>query len=581
MIERLRIRDLGVIAEADVELGPGLVALTGETGAGKTMITTALGLLLGQRADPAAIRSGAGKASVDAEIVIPPDADLQAVLDETGADVDDNLLTISRVVANRRSRGYLGGRPVPASTLQSVGSHLVAVHGQHDQQRLNDAGRRRDLLDRFCGAALVDALARYRAAFARWQLAKKTLVDTERAIREGARESEMLRIQLEEIERVDPQPGEEVDLRNEEMRLAHSVDLRQAAEQAHDLIAGAAESPDAGAGVQLGHAEQVVAAQAGHDEDLAAILTALTEARVMAEEAASDLAGYASRVEADPLRLQVVQQRRSELGTLFRKYGSDSSEVLEFSRQAAEKLDLAESGGERLEQLRADLDAAASRAGSAAAAVRDLRVAGARELELAVQSELTGLAMTGAALTFELGCVPDPDGLLVDALQNAVRATADGVDTVDILLRPHPGSPARPVGVGASGGEMSRVMLALEVVLARTTPVPVFVFDEVDAGVGGKAAVEVGRRLARLARHAQVLVVTHLPQVAAFADQHLTVEKRSDGQVTATSVTRLDDSGRVRELSRMLAGIEDSDSAAAHAGELVDLGRKEREGTPR
>ena len=575
MIEELRIRDLGVIEEADLSLRPGMVVLTGETGAGKTMVTTALSLLLGGKADSRSLRAGTERASVEAAVTVPTTGPLPDLLDEAGAETDDGVLLIARTVATTRSRGFLGGRAVPAAVLQRVGRHLVTVHGQNDQQRLADAGRRRDLLDAFAGEAVAEPLARYREALGKWQEARERLDQARRLVTEGVRESEMLRLALAEIESVDPQPGEEDELRSEEQRLAHAVDLRVAAEETVALVNGPPDDPDAGALSLVAAGLARLNAQLDHDPTLNNPMQTLSEAEVLLAEAASELASYAAGIEVDPARLEGIRQRRSELRALCRRFGQDVAEVLAWATQAGERLALIDGGEDRIADLEEECGRLAARCAAAAEAVTVARAGAGARLAAAAELELRQLAMSGATLTVRITQNPAEDGLeLTDGRR--VRAAGHGVDVVDILLSPHPGAPAQPIHQAASGGEMSRVMLALEVVLVESDPVDVLIFDEVDAGVGGRAAVEIGRRLARLARHGQVLVVTHLPQVAAFADQHLTVSKQSDGQITASSVIDLDDSGRRRELARMLAGQETSAAATEHAGELLDLARQER-----
>lgn len=575
MIEELRISSLGVIEESVLELGPGLNVVTGETGAGKTMLVTALGLLLGARADAGAVRSGAKAARVEG--IVSVDDAVAAQADEFGGDVEDGTLVLARQLsAEGRSRAFLGGASVPVSALQSLADLLVAVHGQSDQHRLLRAEAQRDAVDGYAGEPVAALRQDYASAHALLKQVEAELAEVVGAARERAREADVLRLGLREIEAVDPQPGEDTALAQEEARLGFADTLRAAAELAREALSSEADAPDALGTV--GAARRALEAVREHDAEAGRLADRIAETSYLLSDVAADVASYASGLETDPARLAVVSERRAALTALTRKYGETVDEVLAWAQSSAARLlDLDDSEGraaqlrEQRLQLRAELADLADRLSKA-------RREAATELAEAVTTELRSLAMPHARVEVALGRTSDPDGLAVDG--ETWRFTGSGIDQVEILLAANKGSEARPLNKGASGGELSRVMLAIEVVLAGTSPVPTFVFDEVDAGVGGKAAVEIGRRLAALARSAQVLVVTHLPQVAAFADRHVVVAKSSDGTVTTSGLEVLDDEGRVRELSRMLAGLEESETAMAHAQELLDVAQQARaEGT--
>ncbi len=569
MIEYLRIRDLGVIAEAAVELRPGLVVVTGETGAGKTMIMTALDLLFGGRPNPALIRQGAQRAEVEAGIVIgePP-----ASLASLEAELDDGALIVGRSVGAQRSRAWVAGRGVPAGVLGELGDDLVVRHGQNDQRRLANAGFRRRLLDRYAGEPAVALLRDQYAAFDAFTAATEELARIQRRDRESAQRAELLRHGLAEIEALAPAAGEEDELRGELQRLSNIEDVRAGVAAAYEALRGGEE---AAAETALGSALHALGAAQRHDAGLQPWSEALSEAQALLADTASGLASYLSDLEADPRRLDWVQQRLSDLRALQRKYGDSIAEVLAWAANAAQELDDLDTSADRIDALTERRAAAAAQLVAAAQQLSEARAAAAGRLSAAVTGELAALAMPDAGIAVVVAQPPDPEGLeLADGRRVAMRR--DGCDEVSLLFTPHAGAPARPIGEGASGGELSRVMLALEVALAGANPVPVFVFDEVDAGVGGRAAVELGRRLATLARTAQVIVVTHLPQVAAFADQHIVVRKAAQGQVTASSVITLAPGEQQRELARMLAGLEDSSSAMAHAGELIDLAGRDR-----
>jgi DNA repair protein RecN (Recombination protein N) len=598
MLEEVRITGLGVIDEAILELSPGFNVLTGETGAGKTMVVSGLGLLFGGRADPTRVRPGADRASVEGRLHVDPDGEVARQVDNAGGDLDDGgTLILSRSVsAEGRSRASAGGRSVPVSLLTYLADDLVAVHGQADQQQLLKPGRQREALDRFGGPALTALLGDYQRAYQRHQQVRGELDELTSLARERVREADDLRRGLAEIERAEPVEGEDIELLAEEERLSNADALHSAATTAHEALLGDPSSGSyeaADAVTLLGTARQALEAAAPHDAALAALAARVSEAAYLVSDVAAELASYAQSIEADPARLAVVQERRAELGRLARSYGAGSSSaagspdpastagrpastagrpggdlaaVLSWAKLAGARLGELDGDDDRITDLTQEEAALAAvrqeLADQLTAARKDAAVRFAAE----VTAELTALAMPHAALTA--------------AVTPLRELGPHGGDDVEIRLAAHPGAPALPLHKGASGGELSRVMLAIEVVFAGADPVPTFVFDEVDAGVGGKAAVEVGRRLARLARLAQVIVVTHLPQVAAFADAHLVVEKAGDGSVTRSGVTRLDDAGRVRELSRMLAGLEDSEFGRAHAGELLAAAAAERAGLP-
>lgn len=576
MLEEMRIRSLGVIDDAVVELSPGFTAVTGETGAGKTMVVTSLGLLLGGRADPALVRIGAKSAVVEGRISVSPGAPAALRAEEAGAELDDGTLLISRTVsAEGRSRAHIGGRSVPVGMLSELADELVAVHGQTDQQGLLRPARQREALDRYAGDAVTGPHAKYAAAYRRLRAASVELDELTTRARERAQEADLLRFGLGEIEGVEPRAGEDVELAAEAERLGHAEALASAASVAHAALAGNPEDPEGvDATTLVAGAGRALDAVRSHDPALAALADRIGEISILLGDVAGELAGYADNLDADPLRLAAVEERRAALTALTRKYGGHGegiAAVLAWSEQSAERLTELEGDDDRIGELAAERDALRSELSGLAQALTDARTEAAARFAEAVTEELASLAMPHARVSFEIRQSEDPEGVEVGG--RTVAYGPSGVDEVELLLAPHPGAPPRPIAKGASGGELSRVMLAVEVVFAGTDPVPTYLFDEVDAGVGGKAAVEIGRRLAKLAKTAQVVVVTHLPQVAAFADRQLLVEKTNDGSVTRSGVTVLEGEDRVRELSRMLAGQEDSQTARAHAEELLATAR--------
>ncbi|MGW4198067.1 DNA repair protein RecN [Streptomyces sp. NPDC005004] len=575
VLEEMRIRSLGVIDDAVVELSPGFTAVTGETGAGKTMVVTSLGLLLGGRADPALVRLGAGKAVVEGRIAVPAGAPAVVRAEEAGAELDDGALLISRTIsAEGRSRAHLGGRSVPVGLLAELADDLVAVHGQTDQQGLLKANRQRGALDRYAGDAVAVPLAAYTDAYRRLRAVSAELDEIVTRARERAQEADLLRFGLDEIAAVEPRAGEDVELAEEAERLGHAESLSSAATAAHAALAGNPEDPEGiDAATLIAGAHRALEAVRSHDPALAALADRIGEIGILAGDVAGELAGYADDLDADPLRLAAVEERRAALNALTRKYGEDITAVLAWAEQGAARLTELDGDDERITELTAERDALGAELGALAERLTKARTEAAERFAAAVTAELASLAMPHARVSFDIRQTEDPEG--VEAGGRTVAYGPSGVDEVELLLAPHPGAPPRPIAKGASGGELSRVMLAVEVVFAGTDPVPTYLFDEVDAGVGGKAAVEIGRRLAKLARTAQVVVVTHLPQVAAFADRQLLVEKTNDGSVTRSGVKVLEGEERVRELSRMLAGQEDSEAARAHAEELLATARGE------
>ncbi|WP_327309507.1 DNA repair protein RecN [Streptomyces sp. NBC_01298] len=572
----MRIRSLGVIDDAVVELSPGFTAVTGETGAGKTMVVTSLGLLLGGRADPALVRIGAKAAVVEGRIVMRPDAPAALRAEEAGAELDDGALLISRTVsAEGRSRAHVGGRSVPVGLLAELADDLVAVHGQTDQQGLLRPARQRQALDRYAGDAVAVPLEKYAAAHRRLRAVAGELEEITTRARERAQEADLLRFGLDEIAAVEPLSGEDTELAAEAERLGHAESLSSAAQVAHAALAGNVEDPEGvDAGALVAGAHRALESVRSHDPALGALAERIGELGILLGDVAGELAGYADDLDADPLRLAAVEERRAALTQLIRKYGSAEGgvgSVLEWAERGSVRLLELDGDDERIDELTGERDGLRLELSALAQALTDARNEAATRFASAVTEELASLAMPHARVTIDVRQTEDPEGVEVGG--RFVAYGPSGVDEVELLLAPHPGAQPRPIAKGASGGELSRVMLAVEVVFAGSDPVPTYLFDEVDAGVGGKAAVEVGRRLAKLAKVAQVVVVTHLPQVAAFADRQLLVEKTNDGSVTRSGVTVLEGEARIRELSRMLAGHEDSASARAHAEELLAAAR--------
>jgi DNA repair protein RecN (Recombination protein N) len=577
VLEELRITGLGVIEDTTLSLTSGMNVLTGETGAGKTMVVTGLSLLFGGRADAARVRTDPGRAAVEGRLRLtgPTAEAVQHRVAEAGAEPDaDGSLLLSRTVTTEgRSRGHVGGRSVPVSVLGELGEEVLAVHGQSDQLRLLRPAEQRAALDRFAGPEHEKLLARYRQAYAGWRQVTDALADRRRNARERHQEADLLRLGLDEISRVDPQPGEDEALRAEAQRLEHAEGLRTAAQTAHQALAGNGEDARGGVGGDapdatglLSGAARTLEGQASVDASLAELAARLTEAATQVGDVAAELSGYLDALDADPERLTGIYERRAALRSLTRKYAEDTDGVIAWAQRAQARLAELDPTDERLAELEAEEARLAAEVAGLATRLTASRGEAAGRFATSVSEELTGLAMPHARI--EVVVNPRPAGDLAP----------DGADEVELRLVAHPGAPALPLQKGASGGELSRVMLAIEVVFAGAGGPETLVFDEVDAGVGGRAAVEIGRRLARLARRHQVLVVTHLPQVAAFADRHLVVAKDAGGAVTTSGVRVVEHTDRTRELARMLAGLPDSDLGIAHAEELLAVANRSKHG---
>ena len=560
MITELRIADLGVISDAIISLHPGLTVVTGETGAGKTMIISGLGLLLGGRADPRSVRRGSERARVEGRFKID-NLELAQTVQEAGGQLDDDELIVARHVTSAgRSRAYVGGAQVPASVCAELTAALVRIHGQAEQERLTEADRQRQLLDRFAGVPALEPLARYTSLWAEDRAARTELAQLRTEAQRRAREIDLLRFGLDEIERIAPVSGEDVALAAEALRLQSADDLRDSAESAVQALAGPDDEPG-GALAMLYAARKVFESAVSRDPAATQLGERLVDASYQLSDLTADLARYLDSLESQPGRLEQIAERRAQLSTLTRKYGTTCDEVLQWAAESAVRLTQLEQSDERIATLEQRVDALATDLASLAGQISRARHEASGRFSKLVLAELAALAMPHARLSFDV---------------TSAELGPSGADRVELTFAANPGSELRSLGRVASGGELSRVRLALEVVLAGGHEAVTLVFDEVDAGVGGKVAVEVGRRLARLAQHSQVVVVTHLAQVAAFADRHYVVVKSDDGQVTTSGVVQVADEDRAVELARMMAGLDTTESALAHAGELVELAASAR-----
>ena len=550
MISSLTIRNIGVISSAELQLGKGFTALTGETGAGKTMVLTALGLLMGERADTGRVRTGEKQLFVEGVIDLE-NPELIKRLEELGAEIEAGELIVNRSVSSEgRSRAALGGASVPVSQLEEIFEELVAVHGQSEQLKLRSNSAQREALDGF-STEIASALAVYQQVFAQYRELSARLERMRSASEADQFKLERIRDRLSQIEKTAPLAGELEELSEQIERLSNVESLREAAVRAREALSS---DDSLAAGELVGVARKALETQ--NDPILADLYQRLGEIGSLLSEANVDLSSYLSQLEADPERLNQLLGRKADLVSLERSLGASIEELLEsVPALQAELLDL-DSSDEQVERLEMQLEATLSQAGLAARDLTAARTKAAQQVSELVTQELTQLAMGGSR--FEI------------AITSLTDLELSGMDRVEFQLASHLGAEPRPLAKGASGGELSRIMLALELVLASERTVPTMVFDEVDAGVGGQAALELAKRLKKLSESTQVIVVTHLAQVAALADHQIRVSKDSSGDITITSVAELSPAEREVEIARMLSGNPDSESAISHAKELLN-----------
>ena len=568
-LEEISIRNLGIIDQSTIELGSGLNVLTGETGAGKTMILTALALVLGGKSDSSLVRTGTERLVASAQFNLPVVApDLQEIVDSSGSDISDGSLILTRTVnSDGKSKAVAGGTTVPAATLASFADQLVEIHGQAANHQIVKAARQRELLDRYAGANFSKELTSYQEVFSSYNELKariKSAVDSA-----SKKDREIL--ELEEFllgwQKLKAVRGEYAETTNQIARLSSVEDLRSASAGATEALS----EEVSGALTALGAARRFLDIAKGKDSKLDEIAGTIAEGFFLIDDAARELTSYLTALEADPGKLDVLQSRKAAINSFLKKYGSsidpDEDLILLAARAKGAKEAIADlNGGEdRIKELQNELAGIKNELVKSAKKLTDLRNEAALALSKEVTTEISALAMPHTVFSIAITSANYTGALKESDFTNL------GCDEIAMQIQGNAGAPLIALGKGASGGEMSRIMLALEVVLAQTHPVGTYIFDEVDAGVGGKAAIEVGRRLAALAKHTQVIVVTHLPQVAAWADTHFVVKKSSDGSVSQSDVTKLEDKARVEEIARMLAGLEGSASAQEHAAELLAM----------
>ena len=565
-LEDLSIRNLGIIEESELEFGPGLNVLTGETGAGKTMILTALSLVLGGKSDSSLVRHGSDRLVASASFSIPKSLDGE--LDEIGAIVEDGNLIISRTVnSDGKSKAICGGTTVPAATLNHISESLIEIHGQSANSQIIKPARQRDLLDRFGGIAVANPLNSYQNAYEKYLELKARISSMKSSA--SKRDSEIAELKeflasWSALKAVRNECGATDD---EISRLSSVEELRIASSTAIDSL----NSEESGALSLLHEARRALDLAKSKDSRLQEIAEQVTEAVFILDEAASDLSSYSASLEADPSKLDSLQSRKAQLATFIKRWGGAASfdeELVALAARAKagkEALGDLEGGDGKISELESELVESKKFLLKGAQLLTEARNAASEKLSRLVTTEIQSLAMPHTTFFAEV-TTPDYSATLKES-----DFTQLGCDEITMLIQGHSDGPKIALGKGASGGEMSRIMLGLEVVIAETNPVGTYIFDEVDAGVGGKAAIEVGRRLHLLSKRSQVIVVTHLPQVAAWGDTHFVVSKSSDGSVVASGVSKVENDSRVEEIARMLAGLEESVSAREHASELLAL----------
>ena len=563
-LEHLSIRSLGVIEAAELEFTPGFTVLTGETGAGKTMVLTALGLILGAKTDADFVRKGSERLTVSSRFQLPKD--LQNSFQEVGAEIEDDEIIIARTVSSEgKSRITIGGAQVTATQVSALAQDLVEVHAQSSTARLLKPNVQRQLLDTFGG--YTDDLSNYQSSLSTYRELEKRIVELQTSLLERDREISLLKAFVGDFNEVQPLPGEIVDIDNEISRLGSVESINSELSQTLNFLSDDEQS----AANYLNQARKSLESLRGKDSDLDLIIDRFLDSLFAHQEVSGDLARYLSALEADPARFEFLQQRRAAISSLLKKYGKGSDRLeayallIEEGASASERMADLAGGDARLVEMQKELKQAFAVLKESGKKLSQKRISTGAELSKFISVELTALSMPHSQVLID---VTSADA---DSPKNFGES---GLDDVTFLFTSHTGAAALPLSKGASGGELSRVMLSIEIVLAKNSPVGTYIFDEVDAGVGGKAAIEVGRRLAKLAQSAQVIVVTHLPQVAVWADNHLVVSKDESGSYSQSSVLRVEADARKREIARLLSGQDESESAQEHAAELLELVRK-------
>ena len=558
-LEEISIRSLGVIESSNIEFKPGLTVLTGETGAGKTMVLTALGLVLGSKSDSDLVRAGQERAIVTGKFAVPKDLATQII--DAGGEIEEESVVISRTVSTAgKSRVLVGGVVSSAAAVSSFASSLVEIHAQSSSSKLTKPGVARELLDRFAG---ID-LSAYQQTFDQYQQMLRRINELKEQLSQADRQIAELSELADEFAKLNPKSGELVEIENEIAKLGSVEVLNQAVSTALNLF----ENEDLSAVNMLQQIRKSLDQVTGKDKQLDAITERYTESLLNLQDISSDLSSYLSQLEADPNRFEKLQDRKASLNSLLKRYGKGSDKEAAFEqllidgKSAKERIADLSGGDQRVAELQKEADSFFKQLQEQGLALSKLRKVNGEKLSSQVTNEVRSLSMPNASFVIEQ---------TVGDVKNSKSFTSNGIDEISILFSAHSGGTPLALNKVASGGELSRVMLALEVVIAEAEPIGTYIFDEVDAGVGGKAAIEVGRRLSKLSKSAQVIVITHLAQVAAWADNHLVVKKSENGLVTQSDVMEVRATERKIEIARMLSGQEDSQTAQEHAGELLAI----------
>ena len=558
-LEEISIRSLGVIESSNIEFKPGLTVLTGETGAGKTMVLTALGLVLGSKSDSDLVRAGQERAIVTGKFAVPKDLATQII--DAGGEIEEESVVISRTVSTAgKSRVLVGGVVSSAAAVSSFASSLVEIHAQSSSSKLTKPGVARELLDRFAG---IDLTA-YQQTFDQYQQMLRRINELKEQLSQADRQIAELSELADEFAKLNPKSGELVEIDNEIAKLGSVEVLNQAVSTALNLF----ENEDLSAVNMLQQIRKSLDQVTGKDKQLDAITERYTESLLNLQDISSDLSSYLSQLEADPNRFEKLQDRKASLNSLLKRYGKGSDKEAAFEqllidgKSAKERIADLSGGDQRVAELQKEADSLFKQLQEQGLALSQSRKINGEKLASQVTEEVRSLSMPNASFVIEQ---------TVGDVKNSKSFTSNGIDEISILFSAHSGGTPLALNKVASGGELSRVMLALEVVIAEAEPIGTYIFDEVDAGVGGKAAIEVGRRLSKLSKSAQVIVITHLAQVAAWADNHLVVKKSENGLVTQSDVMEVRATERKIEIARMLSGQEDSQTAQEHAGELLAI----------
>jgi len=573
MINDLRIQNIGVIEDVSLEMSNGFTVLTGETGAGKTMILTAFQMIIGEKVDSSLVRANEKSALVEAFIKVPQDKELRQRLEELDVAIEGDGTQISRTIA-REGRGkiILGGRSVPSATLEEITQSSITIHGQGDQVLLNKSSFQRQLLDQFAGDDHLANLAKYQDLYSKYIETKKELEELKKAGGQNALRIAQLQESVKELNDAQLEVDEEISITERINLINNSEDIFESLALADKLLNGA-EDGTTSVTSQLNQARKALDTAAAKSERISSLRDQISNLEIEVSTLARDVNRDLTSLDRDPATIDKLESRRALIKKLLTKYGPTSKDALENIKKFSEELVTIEDLPSAIESVENEIQLQLSELAISAQKIHYSRVDSSTKISLAIEKELKSLSMPNADFKVRIETSEDQAGLIIKVDKNETHLHFDnfGVDQISFEFSANPGQPLRPISKVASGGEMSRIMLAIELVFSKSGASKTMIFDEVDAGIGGAAAIEVGKRLKALAKNHQIVVVTHLPQVAAFADKHLKVEKSASGNITTSSVIELDSGARVTEIARMMAGIQDSASALEHARELLGM----------